>query len=42
VIVDLRAATATAQAAELEALGPLADLAAPPKARRVHLRKAGG
>jgi SAM-dependent methyltransferase len=40
VIVDLRAATATAQAAELAVLGTLDDLDAPPKARRVHLRKA--
>jgi SAM-dependent methyltransferase len=41
VIVDLRAATATEQAAEMSALGPMVDLPAPPKARRVHLTKHG-
>ncbi len=40
VIVDLRAATATEQAATLTTLGSLEDLAAPNKARRVLLRKA--
>jgi SAM-dependent methyltransferase len=39
VIVDLRAATADQQAATLAPLGRLQDLPAPPKARRVLLRK---
>ena len=38
-ILDLRAATAAEQAAKLERLGSLTDLPAPPKARRVLLRK---
>lgn len=39
-IFDLREATATAQAASLAQFGTLTDLEAPPKARRVLLRKA--
>ncbi len=42
VIVDLRAATADAQAAELATLGTIVDLDAPPKARRVHMTRAEG
>jgi hypothetical protein len=42
VIVDLRATTADAQAAELASLGTLVDLDAPPKARRVHMTRAAG
>jgi hypothetical protein len=38
-IFDLRAATAGEQAAKLARLGQLTDLPAPPKARRVLLRK---
>lgn len=41
VIVDLRAATATAQLAVLSALGAVSDLPAPDKARRVWLKKPG-
>ncbi|MFN3845161.1 MAG: class I SAM-dependent methyltransferase [Paracoccaceae bacterium] len=40
IMLDLRAATASAQLAELSDLGTVADLAAPPKARRILLRKA--
>ncbi|MDO9637218.1 MAG: class I SAM-dependent methyltransferase [Pseudotabrizicola sp.] len=39
ILLDLRAATATAQLAELTDLGPVQDLPAPAKARRVVLRK---
>jgi hypothetical protein len=39
-IFDLRATTAPEQAAALARFGTLTDLAAPPKARRVLLRKA--
>ncbi len=39
ILVDLRARTAAAQAAVLAPLGPLEDLAAPPKARRVLVRR---
>lgn len=40
-IFDLRDQTATAQAAALAQFGSVTDLASPPKARRVLLRKAG-
>jgi SAM-dependent methyltransferase len=40
-IFDLRMATADRQAAQLAAFGPLSDLPAPPKCRRVLLRKGG-
>lgn len=40
-IFDLREATAPEQAAKLERLGSLTDLPAPPKCRRVLLRKGG-
>ena len=39
IVLDLRAATATAQLAGLADLGPLEDLPAPAKARRIMLRK---
>ncbi|MFN7224680.1 MAG: class I SAM-dependent methyltransferase [Paracoccaceae bacterium] len=39
IMLDLRAATASAQLAELSDLGTLEDLPAPPKARRILLRK---
>lgn len=39
ILLDLRAATATAQLAELEGLGTVRDLPAPAKARRILLRK---
>lgn len=42
IVLDLRAATAAAQLAGLEGLGTVEDLPAPPKVRRVLLRKAGG
>lgn len=41
IVLDLRAATAAAQAAELAALGPLEDLPAPDKARRVLVWRTG-
>jgi SAM-dependent methyltransferase len=40
-IFDLRMATADRQAAQLAAFGPLSELPAPPKCRRVLLRKGG-
>lgn len=40
-IFDLRQATAAEQAARLAVFGPLTDLPAPPKCRRVLLRKGG-
>ncbi|MDP2081939.1 MAG: class I SAM-dependent methyltransferase [Pseudotabrizicola sp.] len=39
IMLDLRAATADAQMVDLEGLGAVEDLAAPPKARRILLRK---
>lgn len=41
IVVDLRAATAAAQAGELAALGAIEDLPAPDKARRVLIHRAG-
>jgi hypothetical protein len=42
IIVDLRAASADEQIKDLQSLGTIVDLDAPPKARRVHVSKTGG